>query len=113
MDYRRVWAEIDLDNLRHNFSVIRGRIPASTALMGIVKADAYGHGAVKVAGTMLSCGADALGVAICEEGVQLREAGITAPILVMGFTPAPLLTEVVKHNLVQTVFSKEGAKALG
>jgi len=112
MGYRRVWAEINLDNLRHNFSVIRKRIPGGTALMGIVKADAYGHGAVEVAHTMLECGANALGVAICEEGIQLREAGITAPILVMGFTPAPLLSEVVKHNLVQTIFSKEGALAL-
>jgi len=112
MEYRRVWAEINLDNLAHNFSVIRGRIPAGTALMGIVKADAYGHGAIEIANTMLECGADALGVAICEEGVQLREAGISAPILVMGFTPAPLLTAVVRHNLTQTVFSIEGAKAL-
>jgi len=113
MDYGRVWAEIDLGNLRHNFSVIRNRIPAGTALMGIVKADAYGHGAIRVANTLLECGADALGVAIPEEGIQLREAGITAPILVMGFTPAHLLAEVVRHNLIQTVFSKEGANALG
>jgi len=113
MEYRRVWAEISLGNLIHNYAVIRERIPASTALMGIVKADAYGHGAVKVAKTMLDCGVDALGVAICEEGIQLREAGITAPILVMGFTPAPMLGEVIKHDLVQTVFTKEGAKALG
>ncbi|MCL2405778.1 MAG: alanine racemase [Defluviitaleaceae bacterium] len=113
MEYKRVWAEISLGNLAHNYAVIRGRIPANTALMGIVKADAYGHGAVEVAKTMLKCGVDALGVAICEEGVQLREAGIQAPILVMGFTPTPLLADVVKHNLVQTIFTKEGAKALG
>jgi len=97
----------------HNFAVIRARVPAGTAIMGIVKADAYGHGAVPVAKTMLECGANALGVAICEEGIQLREAGINAPILVMGFTPHPLLPEVVKHNLIQTIFTTEGAKALG
>jgi len=113
MEYRRVWAEINLGNLRHNFTAIRRQIPAGTALMGIVKADAYGHGAVEVAKTILECGADALGVAICEEGVQLREAGITAPILIMGFTPAPMLEKVVKHNLVQTIFTNEGAKHLG
>jgi len=112
MEYRRAWAEINLDNLAHNFSVIRGRLGAGAALMGIVKADAYGHGAVQVAGTLLECGADALGVAICEEGIQLREAGIRAPILVMGFTPPPLLPEIVKHNLTQTIFSLEGARAL-
>ncbi|MCL2378557.1 MAG: alanine racemase [Defluviitaleaceae bacterium] len=113
MEYRRVWAEISLDNLMHNFAVIRKRIPAGTALMGIVKADAYGHGAHMIARTMVECGADALGVAICEEGIQLRESGIQAPILVMGFTPTPLLPEVVKHNLIQTIFTTGGAKALG
>ena len=112
MEYRRAWAEINLGNLAHNFSVIRGLIPSGTALMGIVKADAYGHGAVEVSMAMLEYGADALGVATCEEGIQLREAGITAPVLVMSFTPAPLLTEIVKHNLTQTVFSIEGARAL-
>ena len=113
MEYRRIWAEINLDNLAHNFSVIRSRVPSGTALMGIVKADAYGHGAVEIANAMLECGADSLGVAICEEGLQLREAGITAPILVMSFTPTPLLPKVVELDLVQTVFSLESAKALG
>jgi len=80
--------------------------------MGIVKADAYGHGAVDIARAMLYLGTDSLGVAICEEGVQLRQGGIEGPILVMGFTPAPLLSSVVKHNLTQTVFSKDGARAL-
>jgi len=112
MEYKRAWAEISLVNLAHNVSVIRGILPAGTALMGIVKADGYGHGAVQVADVMLKNGADSLGVAICEEGVQLREAGISGTILIMGFTPTPLLENVVKHNLVQTVFSTEGAKAL-
>ena len=112
MEYRRVWAEINLDNLMHNIHAVRKCIPATTALMGIVKADGYGHGAPRVARTMRECGAKALGVAICEEGVQLREAGITGPVLVMGFTPAPLLGEVVRHDLTQTVFSIEGARAL-
>jgi len=81
--------------------------------MGVVKADAYGHGAVEVASAMLECGIGSLGVAICEEGLELREAGITAPILVMGFTPGPSLSSVVRHNLTQTVFSVDGAKMLG
>ena len=112
MTYRRVWAEINLDNLAYNMKVIRRCIPADRAIMGIVKADAYGHGAVAAANTMLEYGADALGVAICEEGVQLREAGVHAPILVMGFTPEPLLHSVIEYNLTQTVFSLKGAKAL-
>ena len=112
MAYRRVWAEINLDNLAYNIGVIRGHMPAGTTLMGIVKADAYGHGAVPVAYTMLNNGATELGVAIHEEGFQLRQAGIQAPILVMGFTPTPFLQTVVQHNLTQTVFSKDGATAL-
>ena len=112
MDYKRAWAEINLDNLAHNVSVIRRRLPASTALMGIVKADGYGHGAVSVAAVMLKNGADSLGVAICEEGVQLREASIGGNILIMGFTPPPLLEVAIKHKLTQTVFSPQGAKTL-
>jgi len=112
MEYQRAWAEINLDNLAHNVKVIRGRLPSDTALMGIVKADGYGHGAVRVAATMLRSGADSLGVAICEEGLQLREAGISGSILVMGFTPEPLIASVVRNNLTQTIFSLEGARTL-
>jgi len=112
MIYKRAWAEISLDNLAHNMAVIRRCVPAGTDLMGIVKADAYGHGAVDIARAMLYFGADSLGVAICEEGVQLRQGGIESPVLVMGFTPTPLLDAVIKHNLTQTVFSISGAKAL-
>jgi len=112
MAYRRVWAEINLDNMAHNIGAIRGLLPASTALMGIVKADAYGHGAVPIAYTMLSNGVSELGVATYEEGFLLRQAGINAPILVMGFTPQPFLQTVIQHNLTQTVFSKDGACAL-
>ena len=113
MAYRRVWAEINLDNLAYNTGIIRSHIPADTTLMGIVKADAYGHGAVPVAYTMLASGVTELGVAIYEEGFVLRQAGIQAPVLVMGFTPEPFLPTVVQHNLTQTVFSKDGANALG
>jgi alanine racemase len=81
--------------------------------MGIVKADGYGHGAVPVAHTLLQdSSVKSLGVAICEEGVALRENGITAPVLIMGFTPEPLLPYVLENNLIQTVFSADGAKIL-
>jgi len=113
MEYKRVWAEISLDNLAHNIAAIQGCLPAGTALMGIVKADAYGHGAVEIAGAMLDCGIKSLGVAISEEGLELREAGIKAPVLVMGFTPGPQLSSVIRHNLTQTIFSVEGAKMIG
>jgi alanine racemase len=111
MEYRRAWAEISPTNIAHNMAAIRSLYP-HMPLMGIVKADAYGHGAAPVARMLLENGAASLGVAICEEGIALREAGITAPILIMGFTPEPLLGEVVWRGLTQTIFSRESAKEL-
>jgi len=112
MNYRRVWADIHLPHMAHNCRAVRRIVPDATRIMGIVKADGYGHGAVETAKTLLANGADTLGVAICEEGIALREAGITADILVMGFTSAPLLSEVVWRELTQTVFNPAGAQAL-
>ena len=111
MEYRRTWAEINLPNLSYNLAALQKHLHG-TPLMGIVKADAYGHGAVPVAQTLVREGIHSLGVAICEEGVQLREAGIAVPILIMGFTPEPLLGDVIRLNLAQTVFSPVGARAL-
>ena len=112
MTYRRAWAEINLSNLTHNLNIVRKKLRKSTHLMGIVKADAYGHGAVPVARTLLDGGVNSLGVAICEEGIALRENAIFAPILIMGYTPEPLLHEVVSSNLTQTVFSLCGVNEL-
>lgn len=80
----RAWVEIDLMALRHNVRQIKTLLSDQTALMAVVKADAYGHGAVTVAKTALSAGARWLGVATVPEGIELRQAGIQAPILVMG-----------------------------
>jgi len=93
-------------------AAIKEHITGDAHIMGIVKADAYGHGAIPVANTLLAGGVKSLGVAICEEGVQLRECGISAPVLVMGFTPEPLLPYVLENNLMQTVFSLAGAKLI-
>jgi alanine racemase len=112
MNYKRVWAEVSLDSLAANIQKVRGLIPPATKLMAVVKADGYGHGAEETARVMAGNGADALGVAICEEGIQLRENGLTLPILVMGFTPEPLLDEIIRHGLTATVFSPETALAL-
>ena len=112
MIYKRAWAEIDLSHLAHNLDVVRKNLSPQTNLMGIVKADAYGHGAVPVARTLLQGGVNSLGVAICEEGIELRESGIKVPVLIMGFTPEQLLHEVVRLDLTQTVFDLSGANAL-
>lgn len=111
MKYQRTWAEISLPNLGHNLASIK-KLAQNTGIMGIIKADAYGHGAVPVAQSLIEGGVSSFGVAICEEAIELRENGINVPILVMGFTPEPLLSEVVRLNLTQTVFSLDSARAL-
>lgn len=80
----RAWVEIDLAALRHNVRQLVAHLNPKTALMAVVKADAYGHGAITVAQTALASGAQWLGVATVPEGMELRQAGITAPILIMG-----------------------------
>jgi alanine racemase len=109
--YGRVKAEINLRHLLYNLQTIRRYLPADVKLMAAVKADAYGHGAPEIAKTLTVGGVDALGAAICEEGIQLRENGIKTPVLIMGFTPEPLMKEAMNHKLIQTVFSVETAKA--
>jgi len=109
---RATWAEVDLDRLRHNVRLLRAQLTGDAALMAVVKADAYGHGAEPAARAALQAGAAALGVAILEEGLALRRAGISAPILVMGWTPAERAAEVVDADLEQAVFSLEDARAL-
>ena len=85
----RAWVEIDLAALAHNVRQLKSLLSPKTALMAVVKADAYGHGAIAVAQTVLQSGASLLGVATVPEGIELREAGIKAPILILGATYTP------------------------
>jgi alanine racemase len=110
--HQRALAEINLTHLTHNLRAVRRRLPEGCKMMAVVKADAYGHGAPEIAGVLAQNGVEAFSVATCEEGVQLRECGINAPVLVMGFTPQPLFPTVLRHKLTQTVYSVETAKAL-
>ncbi|MCL2461660.1 MAG: alanine racemase [Defluviitaleaceae bacterium] len=112
MEYKRVYAEINLDNIASNMRLIRRLTPAGSKVMAVVKANGYGHGAAEAAKTALYNGADWLGVAICEEGAALREQHIYAPILVLGYSPEPLFDLIIRHNLTQTVFSADTARAL-
>ncbi|HEY9638890.1 MAG TPA: alanine racemase [Coleofasciculaceae cyanobacterium] len=89
MQRERAWVEINLGALAHNVGQIKQLLSSQTQLMAVVKADAYGHGAVTIAQTALQAGADWLGVATIPEGIELREAGITAPILLLGATNTP------------------------
>ncbi len=108
---RATVAEVDLECLRHNVRTLRSRCRSGSAFMAVVKADAYGHGAVPVARAALEAGADGLGVALLEEGILLRQAGIAAPVLVLGWTPAGRAAELVAADLDQAVFSEEEARA--
>ncbi len=99
----RAWIQVDLEALRHNIQVLQ-RWLGPVNLLAVVKADAYGHGAITVSETALGCGVPWLGVATIEEGVQLRQAGITAPILLMGATNSPDEVKAVAHwHLVPTL----------
>jgi alanine racemase len=101
MQRERAWVEVDLAAIRHNVRQICSQLAPATALMSIVKADAYGHGAVPIAGAVLAAGATWLGVATVPEGIELRQAGITAPILVLGATHQPEQVQLIAHWQLQ------------
>ena len=107
----RTWAEVDLDALAHNYRLLRGLAPEA-GFLGLVKANAYGHGAVPVAQKLESLGADMLAVACLDEAVELRQAGIAIPILCLGQTPPELADELLAYDITQTVGDLESGKAL-
>lgn len=112
MDFYPIWAEIDLEATAHNVREVRRVTRPEAGVMAVVKANAYGHGAVEVARIALESGADFLGVARGHEGMELRKAGIRAPILIFGYSPAGYVRELVDYELTQTVYSLEMAKSL-
>ena len=109
--YRPVWAEIDLEAVRANVEVLRERC-APAELLAVVKADGYGHGAVQIASAALEAGATGLGVALVEEGIELREAGIDAPIFVLSEPVPAAAPSVVAHGLTPVVYTLAGVDAL-
>jgi alanine racemase len=110
--YRPTWVEISLDALRHNITAFRRMLPDSIGMMAVVKADAYGHGAIQVAKESLAHGAEYLAVAFLDEALELRRAGITAPILVLGYTPVQGIALAVEYGITINVFSEEVLEAL-
>jgi alanine racemase len=109
--WRPAWADIDLDAVRHNAGILRDLV-VPAALCAVVKADGYGHGDLPVARAALEGGATWLAVALVEEGVTLREAGIEAPILLLSEPPMEGMAEAVARHLVPTVYTAGGIKAL-
>ena len=109
---RDLWAEVDLEAITYNLTEIRRHINKNSKLCAVVKANAYGHGAIPVAQCAVKAGADYLAVATVDEGLELRAAGFTQPILILGLIPASAANEVVASDLTQAVADFELAKAI-
>ena len=112
LDRYLTWAEIDLKAIRHNVQAVKKHIQPAVGIMAVVKANAYGHGAVPVARTALDAGAEWLAVNRVEEGVALRQAGIEARMLVLGYCPPGQAELVVENNLTPAVTTPATAAAL-
>ena len=111
VDMRWAWAEVDLDAVRHNIEYIR-QVVAPSAVWAVVKADGYGHGAVDVARAAIDAGAEGLCVALAGEGIELRRAGVDAPILLLSEQPPETAPHIVQYRLTPTVYTRPFLDAL-
>lgn len=109
---RPVWAEINLNHLVHNIKEVRRVTRPDAKVMAVVKADAYGHGAVEVSRALLGSGADRLAVAVLNEGLQLRRAFPETDIMILGYTPDALYDLVAQNDIIQTVYAYDQANAM-
>jgi alanine racemase len=109
---KRAWAEVDLDAIAHNMQKIREITNPNSQIMAVVKADAYGHGFMEVAKTLLENGADRLAVAVLQEGKQLRSRGVDVPILILGASNEESVEDLINFDITPSVFDYEFAKAL-
>ena len=107
---KRTWAEIDLDHLTHNYETIRRHVGERVKMLGVVKADGYGHGAVEIARRLEQLGAAYLAVSNIDECEELRDNGIRLPILMLGFTPADQTERILQLEMSQAVQSYDIAK---
>ncbi len=108
----RSWAEVDLDAIAANVGIIRHHTRRTTEIMGVVKADAYGHGVERVVPVLLAAGVSRLAVSMLDEAIQLRQRGIEVPILILGYTDPRRAAEIIRYRLTQTVYSRDLAEAL-
>lgn len=100
---KRTWAEISLSNILHNYRAIRASLPQGCRFLGVVKADAYGHGALPVARLLQEAGADYLAVSCLDEALELRRSGIQMPILILGHTPHKYTKTLIENHITQTI----------
>ena len=110
--FDRSCVEIDLDALKANFEQIRKATTPGTGILAVVKADAYGHGALETAKTLIDSGAAGLCLATIDEAVELRKHGIDVPMMTLGFTDPSRFEDAVKYDVEQSVYSFGIAKAL-
>jgi len=110
-EYYRVQANINLDAIYQNVVNAKKLLKPETKFMAVIKADGYGHGAVEIAKT-IDGQADAYGVAILEEGIELRKAGITKPVLILGFTPEPQYNAMIDYDIATAVFRYDMAEKM-
>lgn len=108
----RAWVEVNLDAITHNLKEIRKITNKNAEICGVVKADAYGHGFLEVAKTLIKNGVTYLAVSMLDEALQLRKQGISTPILILSYTDPIRCDEIVLNDITQTVFSYDLAKAL-
>ncbi len=106
ISFRPTLLTTDIEAIAHNYSVLRHKVYAKVRFMAVVKADAYGHGAVNVAQSLEVCGADAFAVATVEEGIELREGGIQKPILVLGRSCPQAARAACQYDMAQMVFDR-------
>lgn len=109
---KRTWAEISMQAIEENYYELRRLIGTDCRFLGVVKANGYGHGAIPVAKRLEEMGADYLAVACLDEAIELRNAGLSMPILILGITPLEFAPALLEYNLTQTVGDSEMAKAL-
>jgi len=108
---RRTWAEIDLDALEHNYRTLRAHVGQNVRFLGVVKADSYGHGCIQISHLLQELGADYLAVSSIDEAMELRAHDITLPILILGYTPADQVGNLIDYHVTQAVTSPESARA--
>ena len=108
----RSWVEVDLDNFEKNWKEMKRLIGPGVKILQVVKADAYGHGAIEIADVALKNGACCLGVANADEGVQLRVGGISVPVIVLSPSPVGEIGEIIKYSLTPSVSDLHFAEAL-
>lgn len=112
MSYRRTVAEINLDAIDYNIKSIRKRVPVGTKILGTIKADGYGHGALEVAEVLRKNGVEMFSVALLDEAIFLRKNGVKEDIIILGFTPAHCAEELLKYEIIQTISSVDEAEAV-